>query len=288
MNELFCFGLGYSATALARRITPKGWHIAGTTTDAAKADALARQGYSVFLFDGRTRNDEAAKALASATHVLLSIPPDAVGDPALRRYADAIASSKTISWIGYLSSVGVYGNANGGWVDEATPPNPRTTRGMRRWHAENAWLDFGKKNGKTVVIFRLPGIYGPGRSAIDQLRAGTARRIIKAGQIFNRIHVEDIAGAVEAALSIGPGAHVFNITDDLPSPPQDVIAYGAELLGLPCPPGIDAAEADLSATARSFYVESKKVSNKRMKAELGFSPAYPTYVEGLQAIARGT
>ena len=202
MNKLFCFGLGYSAAALARRVTARGWTVSGTSTDAEKANALTRQGYSAFLFDGRARNAEVAEALRSATHVLLSIPPDASGDPAFAHYRDDIASSPSISWIGYFSSVSVYGDADGGWVDETTTPHPRTERGARRLKAENDWLGLGRQTGKAVVIFRLPGIYGPGRSAIDQLRAGTARRIFKPGQVTNRVHVEDIAAAVDAALDI--------------------------------------------------------------------------------------
>ena len=163
MNQLFCFGLGYSAAALARRVTARdGWTVSGTSTDAEKANALTRKGYNAFLFDGRSRNAEVAEALRSATHVLLSIPPDATGDPAFTHYRDDIASSPSISWIGYFSSVSVYGDANGAWVDESSPPNPRTERGLRRLNAENAWLGLGRQTGKAVVIFRLPGIYGPG------------------------------------------------------------------------------------------------------------------------------
>jgi nucleoside-diphosphate-sugar epimerase len=285
MSKLFCFGLGYSAAALARRVRPSGWTVSGTSTDAEKANALTRQGYGAFIFNGRAHNANVAEDLRSATHVLLSIPPDANGDPAFTHYRDDIASSPSISWIGYFSSVSVYGDADGGWVDETTTPHPRTERGARRLKAENDWLGLGRQTGKAVVVFRLPGIYGPGRSAIDQLRAGTARRVFKPGQVTNRIHVDDIAAVVEAALHVGTGDRVFNVTDDLPAPPQDVIAYGAELLGVPCPPATDPADAGLSPMARSFYAESKKVSNARMKSELGVSLAYPTYVEGLKAIA---
>jgi len=288
MSRLFCFGLGYSAAALARRLAAQGWTISGTTTHEEKAKVLAGEGYTAFVFDGRTKNADVAEALKSATHVLLSIPPDADGDPALTVYGDDIASSPTLSWIGYFSTVGVYGDANGAWVDESTPPRPGTERGIRRLKAENGWLDLGQEAGKTVVVFRLPGIYGPGRSAIDQLRAGTARRVFKPGQVTNRIHVEDIASAVEASMRLPTGLHIFNVTDDLPAPPQDVIAFGAELLGVPCPPATDPADAGLTPMARSFYAESKKVSNAHMKAELGVALAYPTYFEGLKAIARGT
>ncbi|AGK56584.1 NAD-dependent epimerase/dehydratase [Hyphomicrobium denitrificans 1NES1] len=285
MNRLFCFGLGYCAGVLSRRLTAQGWSISGTATTADKAETLKRDGYEAFVFDGCERDPAVTEALSRSTHILLSIPPDADGDPALRVYGPDIAASPSISWIGYFSSVSVYGDSKGKWVDEKTPPEPVTERGKRRLDAENAWSKFGRANGKTIVILRLPGIYGPGRSAIDQLRAGKARRIFKPGQVTNRVHVDDIATATEAALELPSGVQVFNVTDDLPAPPQDVIAYGAELLGVPCPPATDPADASLSPMARSFYAESKKVSNVRMKDELGVKLAYPTYVEGLKAIA---
>lgn len=285
MNRLFCFGLGYSARALSPRLAAEGWAISGTATTTDNAEALKRDGYEAFVFDGRSHDPAIAEALRKSTHVLLSIPPDADGDPASRVYGPDIASSPSISWIGYFSSVSVYGDSKGEWVDEKTTPEPVTERGMRRLAAENAWIDLGRASGKAIVILRLPGIYGPGRSAIDQLRAGKARRIFKLGQVTNRIHVEDIATATEASLELPAGVHVFNVTDDLPAPPQDVIAYGAELLGVPCPPATDPTDASLSPMARSFYAESKKVSNVRMKDELGVKLAYPTYVEGLKAIA---
>ena len=285
MNRLFCFGLGYSARALSPRLAAEGWAISGTATTVDNAEALKRDGYEAFVFDGRSHDPAITEALRKSTHVLLSIPPDADGDPALRVYGPDIASSPSISWIGYFSSVSVYGDSKGEWVDEKTVPEPVTERGMRRLVAENAWIELGRANGKALVILRLPGIYGPGRSAIDQLRAGKARRIFKPGQVTNRVHVDDIATATEASLGLPTGVHVFNVTDDLPAPPQDVIAYGAELLGVPCPPATDLTDASLSPMARSFYSESKKVSNVRMKHELGVKLAYPTYVEGLKAIA---
>jgi hypothetical protein len=285
MNRLFCFGLGYSARVLSLRLAAEGWAISGTATTADKAETLKRDGYEAFVFDGRGHDPAVAAALRKSTHILISIPPDADGDPALRVYGPDIALSPSISWIGYFSSVSVYGDSKGEWVDEKTVPEPVTERGMRRLVAENAWIELGRANGKAIVILRLPGIYGPGRSAIDQLRAGKARRIFKPGQVTNRVHVDDIATATEASLGLPTGIHVFNVTDDLPAPPQDVIAYGAELLGVACPPATDPTDASLSPMARSFYSESKKVSNVRMKDELGVKLAYPTYVEGLKAIA---
>jgi nucleoside-diphosphate-sugar epimerase len=286
MNRLFCFGLGYCAGVLSRRLAAKGWAISGTATNSEKVEALKQDGYEAFLFDGQNHDPRIADALRKSTHVLLSIPPDSNGDPAANVYGADIAASPSISWIGYYSSVSVYGDSKGEWVDEETAPHPMTQRGMRRQVAEIAWIALSCQSGKTCVILRLPGIYGPGRSAIDQLRAGKARRIFKPGQVTNRVHVEDIATATEAALGLPINLHIFNVTDDLPAPPQDVIAYGAELLGIPCPPATDPTDASLSPMARSFYAESKKVSNARMKTELGVRLAYPTYVEGLKAIAK--
>lgn len=284
MTHLFCFGLGYSAGYLANDLVKRGWHVAGTSTRAIGSARLQARGFEGFVFDGRTHAPEVADALQSATHVLLSIPPDVDGDPALRVFADDIAKASSVTWIGYLSTVGVYGDANGGWVDEETPAQPLSDRGRRRLAAETAWRAFGRRTGKTVMIFRLPGIYGPGRSTLDDLRAGEARRIIKPGQVFNRIHVEDIAASIAAGISKPHADRVYNVTDDEPGPPQDVVSFGAELLGLPLPTALDFASADLTPMARSFYSESKRVSNARLKQELGVALKYPTYRDGLRGI----
>ena len=287
-GHLFCFGLGYSAGYLAQRLTRQGWTISGTATTTEGASRLKTQGYRGFVFDGTNADPEIADVLNDATHVLLSIPPTASGDPALSAFADSLARSPRLDWIGYLSTVGVYGDAGGDWVDEETPANPGSQRGRRRLDAENQWLAFGQRTGRNVMIFRLPGIYGPGRSAIDDVRAGTARRIIKPGQVFNRIHVGDIAGTLEAAIARPHGTRIYNVTDDEPCPPQDVVAYAAHLLGLALPPPLDFATAELSPIARSFYSESKKVRNTRIKNELGVSLQFPTYREGLTALAHGS
>ena len=284
-GHLFCFGLGYSAGFLARRLALQGWTISGTARTSEGALRLQGQGYGGFVFDGRNADPEIASVLNDATHVLLSIPPTASGDPALSAFEDALAQSSKLSWIGYLSTVGVYGDAGGGWVDEETPANPASERGQRRLSAETQWLAFANRTGKCAMIFRLPGIYGPGRSAIDDVKAGTARRIIKPGQVFNRIHVEDIALTLQAAIARPHPRRVYNVTDDEPCPPQDVVAYAAGLLSLPLPPALDFATAELSPMARSFYSESKKVGNARIKNELGVSLRYRTYREGLAALA---
>jgi hypothetical protein len=285
MTHIFCFGLGYSAGVLARRLTTQGWTVSGTSTTTAGASRISALGFRGLVFDGKSKSADVTAELQSATHVLLSIPPGLSGDPALAVFGEDIAASTSISWIGYFSTVGVYGDANGGWVSEETEARPASERGQRRLSAENAWLDLGQVGGKAVMIFRLPGIYGPGRSAIEDLKSGTARRIIKPGQVFNRIHVEDIASAVEASINRPQAGRAYNVTDDEPAPPQDVVSFAAGLLGLPNPPELDFTTADLSPMARSFYSESKRVSNARMKAELGVNLAYPTYREGLRQIA---
>jgi len=285
MTHLFCFGLGYSAQQTAQRLAERGWRVSGTSTSAEGIAKLQRAGFDVVLFDGTRASPEAGPLLAQATHILLSIPPGPNGDPAFIHYGEAVAASKSIAWIGYFSTVGVYGDAAGGWVSEDEEARPASSRGKLRLAAERTWQTLGETSGKRIDIFRLPGIYGPGRSAIEDVKAGTARRLIKPGQVFNRIHVDDIAAAVIAAIDKGTPGRVYNVTDDEPGPPQDVVTYAAELLGCSPPPEIDFATADLSPMARSFYSESKRVSNARLKRELLPHLAYPTYREGLAAIA---
>ncbi len=287
MTHLFCFGLGYSANRLAARLAKSGWTISGTSRNAAGVAALAANGHRGHVFNGDRPNPAITNELKRTTHVLMSIPPDDNGDPALKHHGADIAASPAIRWIGYFSTIGVYGDSGGGWVDEETPPHPGSERGQRRLAAEQSWLALAQHSDKVASIFRLPGIYGPGRSTIEDLRAGRARRLIKPGQVFNRIHVDDIATAVEASLTRTVESRIYNITDDEPAAPQDVVAYGAELLGLPIPPDIDFATATLTEMGRSFYSESKRVANARMKTELGITLAFPTYREGLQAIAKG-
>ena len=283
--HLLAFGLGYSGRTLAARLAREGWTITGTSTTTEGARRLDGLGHRGLVFDGRAPSAEVSRALGEATHVLLSIPPAADGDPALVHHGADIASSKTLGWIGYLSTIAVYGDQQGGWVDEASPPNPMSERGRRRFAAENGWLTLGARTGKTVMVFRLPGIYGPGRSALDDLADGTARRLVKKDQVFNRIHVEDIAGAVVAAIARPRPGAIYNVTDDEPAPPQDVVEYAARLAGRPVPPAIPFETADITPMARSFYSENKRVRNGRLKAELGYALAYPTYRDGLTAIA---
>jgi nucleoside-diphosphate-sugar epimerase len=276
-GTLLSLGHGYSAQALARLLLPRGWRVIGTTRDPARADALRAGGIEPLLWPAETL----APALDAATHVLTSIAPDPDGDPVLARHATDLAAARPV-WVGYLSTTGVYGDHAGGWVDEDTPPAPASARGNARVAAEAAW----QETGLPVHVFRLAGIYGPGRSAFDRLRDGTARRIVKPGQVFSRIHVDDIAAALAASMDApSPGA-VWNLCDDDPAPPEDVIAHAAALLGVAPPPEEPFAEVtgSLSPMARSFYAESKRVRNDRIKRDLGLRLTHPSYREGLAAI----
>lgn len=279
MPRLFCFGLGFSGLTLARQLVADGWEVAGTTRSAEKSAELAHLGLSPFTFDGSAPLP--AGALAGTTHLLCSVPPGEKGDPALAHHASLIANLPDLKWVGYLSTTGVYGDRGGDWVDEDTPVAPDVSRSMRRAHAERAWLHATP----AAHIFRLAGIYGPGRSAIDQVRAGTARRIVKPGQVFCRTHVEDIARVVRASMEAPNPGRIYNVCDDLPAPPQDVITHACTLLGVAPPPDIPYDEAALSPMAQSFYADNRRVRNDRIKSELGVVLAYPTYREGLAAIA---
>ena len=284
LSRLFCFGLGFSAEALARRLAPKGWSVAGTARDPANIRRLRAEGYEVCRFAGERGDAELAAALAGTTHLLLSISPGSEGDPVLRQYRAEIAALPTLAWIGYLSTVGVYGNHAGAVVDEPTMPRPLNERTKARVVAESGWLAFGEEFGRPAQVFRLAGIYGPGRSALDKLRDGTARRIVKPGQVFNRIHVEDIASVLEASIARPRAGAIYNVADDEPAPPEDVVTYGADLLGIAPPPEVPFEEAELSPMARSFYGDSRRISNALIKSELGVRLAYPNYRAGLKAL----
>jgi nucleoside-diphosphate-sugar epimerase len=280
-GRLFIFGVGYCGLEVGRLARAAGWRVAGTVREAAKARQLAAEGIEAHLFDGTA--PLGAGAFGDSSHVLCTIAPGPRGDPALATSARWLRAAR---WLGYLSTTGVYGDHAGGWVDESTPAQPGQPRSVERLAAERAWQSVGQDSGAAVDIFRLPGIYGPGRSAIDQVRAGTARRIDKPGQVFSRIHVADIADTVLAAMSRSAGA-IYNVADDLPAPSSEVIAYACELLELPPPPLVpwDEAAPTMSAMARSFYAENRRVQNDRIKRELGVGLRYPTYREGLRAIA---
>lgn len=284
MTHILFFGLGYSARVLARRLSEKCWIISATSRTAQGARSIAEMGYTAHVFDGSHPLQDCD--LDGVSHIVSSVPPDALGDPVLRLHeAHFAARSPQIQWAAYLSTTGVYGDHGGDMVTEDTPLTPNTTRGHRRLAAEAQWLECHREYHLPVHLFRLAGIYGPGRNQLISLINGTAKRVIKPGQVFSRIHVEDIATVLEASIARPHPGRAYNVCDDKAAPPQDVVAFGANLLGLPVPPDIPYEDANLSPMARSFYADSKRVSNARLKAELSVTLRYPSYREGLSALA---
>jgi nucleoside-diphosphate-sugar epimerase len=284
--RLFCFGLGYTGLALARRLLAEGWQVAGTTRGEDKGLALAAIGLEVYRFDRGLRFPD-ARLLAGTSHILSAIPPDAEGDPVLDRHGcdlAALGQSGALRWVGYLSTTGVYGDRGGGWVDEESALAPSGERGQRRVAAERGWLGLWRAHGLPVHVFRLAGIYGPGRSALDAVRAGTAKRIDKPGQVFGRIHVDDIVAVLCASMARPEPGAVYNLCDDEPAPPAEVVAFASALLGVAPPPLVPFEAGELSEMARSFYRDNKRVRNERIKQELGIRLTYPNYRIGLQAI----
>ncbi|MEY4305083.1 MAG: hypothetical protein RIT52_1258 [Pseudomonadota bacterium] len=271
MTTLLSLGHGYTSGALAARLVPLGWTVIGTCRDPARADILRAAGVEPLLLPA-----DLSAALARASHVLAAAAPDAEGDPFLRMAGAALRAAHP-RWVGYLSTTAVYGDHQGAWVDEATPINPQSLRARQRVQAEEAWL----ATGLPVHIFRLAGIYGPGRGPFEKVRDGSARRIIKPGQVFSRIHVADIAETLLASIRRPNPGTIYNVCDDDPAPAEDVLSHAAHLLGLPEPPAIPYDEAEMTPLARSFYAESKRVRNDRIKAELGVTLRYPDYRAGL-------
>lgn len=272
MKTLLSLGHGYSASALARLLIPQGWSVIGTTR--SRPEGLRAEGVEPLLWPG-----DLAPALARASHVLISAAPDANGDPFLQAARPMIVAARP-AWVGYLSTTSVYGDHQGGWVDEDTPLNPQSARAVQRILAERQWL----ATGLPVHIFRLAGIYGPGRGPFQKVRDGSARRIVKPGQVFSRIHVDDIARVLAASMARPAPGTVYNVCDDDPAPPEDVLAEAARLLGLPLPPEVPFDQAEMTPMARSFYAESKRVRNDRIKTALGVKLAYPDYRSGLAAL----
>jgi len=279
-KTLLSFGHGYTAKALAKLLVPDGWTIYGTTRNNRDFNELEESGVIPVLWS----EGMPGLAFAQASHILISTAPDADGDPVHKKYSNEIKMiAGNLTWLGYLSTTGVYGDHQGGWVDETTPLTPSTQRGKLRVGAENQWKSMGSV---PLHIFRLAGIYGPGRGPFEKLRKGTARRIIKENQVFSRIHLEDIAQVLAASMANpNPGA-IYNVCDNDPATPQDVIGCAANLLGMEVPPDIPFENADLTPMARSFYAESKRVRNDRMLRELGITLRYPTYRDGLNALLR--
>lgn len=287
-GHLFVFGLGYSARLLAQELLAEGWTVAGTCRSDATAAELAGLGIEAVPFDRARPLADAAGLLARTTHLLSSVPPDGRGDPVLSCHGAAIGGAPKLRWIGYLSTTGVYGDRQGGWVDEHAPRRPTGARGRRRVLAENAWFALGRRCGVPVHSFRLAGIYGPGRSALETVRRGRARRLVKPGQVFSRIHVADIAQVLRASIAAPSDAgRAYNVCDDEAAPPQEVIRQACALLGVTPPPEEIFDPATLSPMARSFYRDNKRVSNQRIKAELGVTLRYAHYRDGLAALLAG-
>jgi len=286
-GHLFVFGYGYSAQALGRDLLAKGWKVSGTTRKEEKAERLKASGVEAVIWPGEVPD------LSGVTHLLISAAPAVEaapdpktgGDPVLAALMpELLAIAPALEWLGYLSTTGVYGDHGGGWVDETTPLTPATARGQARVAAEAAWQGLAAKTGMPLHIFRLAGIYGPGRGPFAKVRAGSARRIIKPGQVFSRIHVEDIAQVLAASIARPRPGAIYNLCDDDPAPPQDVIAHAADLLGLPLPPEEPWDQAEMTPMARSFYAESKKVRNDLIREELGVTLRYRDYRSGLAAL----
>ena len=279
-KHLLSFGHGYTAKVLTKKLLPQGWQITGTTRDPKKIDPLCRTGISAVLW-GDPKLD---KAFETANAFLVSVSPQEDGDPVFIRFGDAIRKrSPELLWFGYLSTSGVYGDFRGNWVHEETKPAPTTKRGKMRLLAEHQWQSI---DNLPLHIFRLAGIYGPGRGPFSKVRSGKAKRIVKDGQVFSRIHVEDIVQVLTASLESPSAGQIYNLSDDEPAPPQDVIAYAAQLLGLPFPPLVRFEDAEMSAMARSFYSENKRLRNERIKTQLGIVLKYPNFRKGLQAILK--
>jgi nucleoside-diphosphate-sugar epimerase len=286
---LICFGLGYSAEHFVEEFGQKKFdRIVGTVRSAERAAALNAHPsgrLTALIFEGSLATPDLRSAIAEADAALVSVPPDENGDPVLRACGDVLAHAQRLGAIVYLSTIGVYGDRGGAWVDEATPPQPGATRSRERLSAEQAWLDFGARQNIAVAILRLAGIYGPGQNALVQIACGTARRIVKPRQVFNRIHVGDIAQAIDAAFA-RRASGIFNVADDEATPPADPIIFAAQLMGIAPPPEIPFAQAapSMSPMALSFWQECRRVKNNKLKRDLGVRLRYPTYREGLRAL----
>jgi len=282
-KRYFCFGLGYTGQRLAGKLATQGWLVAGTTRSPEKRDQLAAAGIDAYRFDALAA-DELPQACMEATHILISIPPDEGGDPVFRHHGQTLAALPNLQWLGYLSTTGVYGDCAGEWVDEASPTHAMDGRVRRRIDAETQWLSMVGTHRLPTHIFRLAGIYGPDNSQIDRVRAGTARRIVKAGQYFSRIHVDDIVAVLMASMHQPAIGEIYNVCDDLPAAPEAVVVYAAELCGVVPPPEESYEQAPLSDMMRSFFSANRRVRNDKIKTKLGVELAYPTYQEGLRSI----
>lgn len=282
-KKLFCFGYGYTCDYLGYSLLNEtGWEIAGTTRDRAKRSMMKKSGIRSFIFDYETPLQDPHLFLKDVTHLLISTPPGGEGDPTYLIHGDDIARLESLEWVGYLSSTSVYGDHGGDWVDETFDTSPTSKRGSRREKAEDQWLSLYESANVPVHIFRLAGIYGPGRSALDTVRAGIARRIEKPGHIFNRTHVEDIVSVLRASMDVPKPGEIYNVCDDVPAPSHDVIEFACELLNVPPPPLVNFEDTNLPPIARSFYNDNKRLKNDKIKSELGVELRYHDYKEGLK------
>lgn len=289
ISHLFIFGLGFAGLALARDIKGSNWRISGTCRSSGQCKALAEEGITALPFDGTHGSIEIEKALTEADHILVCVPPSSEGggDPVLEHFAEILASSHKLKWLGYLSTTGVYGDREGGWVDETSPLKPTSERATRRAEAEAKWIRLAERHHVPVHIFRLAGIYGPGRNVIRSLLDKKARRIIKRGHVFSRIHVADLVTILKASMSLPNPGGIYNVADDLAAAPAETVEFASHLLGIEPPEEVHFEKADLSPMARSFYADCKRVSNDRIKKELGVRLAYPTFREGQEALLAG-
>jgi hypothetical protein len=282
-KKLFCFGFGYTAGFLGEKLMAYGWKISGTTTSVEKRDFLKKNGIDAWLFDSMHSIPDPFNTFEDVTHVLLSVPPDADGDPVFNIHGPDLAALKNLEWVGYLSTTAVYGDKDGNWVDEKTPPAPSSRRGSQRLKAEEQWQSLCLNEGLPLHIFRLAGIYGPNRSAIDAVRSGMAHCIDKPGHLFNRIHVEDIVQVLIASMNKPHPGSIYNLADDTPSSSHEVIRFACNLIGIEPPPLVPFDEAEMAPIVRSFYLDNKRIHNDVIKNELGIQLAYPDYHSGLKS-----
>ena len=284
-STLFCFGLGYTAIELSKFLIERGWSVRGTCRSQEKCRKLTKLGIKAWVLDDKIPLLNLSEALEGTTHLLSSVPPKSMTDPVIEQYLSNILNiSKNLHWAGYLSSTSVYGDKGGDLVDEKSDCLPTSIRGNDRHLAENSWRELWRQHDVPLHVFRLSGIYGPGRNALEVVKKGKANRIIKKGQVFNRIHVDDIVKVLLASINqINPGS-VYNICDDLAAPPQDIILFACKLLNVAPPPEIPFNQAKISNIISSFYLENKRVSNSLIKSELGIKLSYPEYRSGLKSI----
>lgn len=279
---LFCFGLGFTATEVIAQIPD--WGVGGTQRGPVEPDVEGGRQITRLQFDGLNPAQNLGPLQDKITHILLSVPPGDEGDPVCKIMGDWISGLPNLEWVGYLSTTGVYGNLDGKTATEETPYKPSGVRGTKRMKAEQAWLELYEKRNLPVHIFRLPGIYGPGRNQLVSVLSGKAHRITKKDHVFSRIHVEDLAQIIIASMRSPNPGRIYNVSDDMAAPPQDVVTYAARLLKIAPPPFQEFETADISPMARSFYADNKRVSNERIKSELGVSLRYPTYKQGISTL----